>query len=209
MPDYVSIHNAGIDEADFARRHLIAARLDETQANLRHTEEQLSHLRRVEQELVGRRNEIEAAEARLRTEINGRKTQRNNATAAIERLRNDIQDNRAQARMEEAEEHRLEKMLSEVQTHRTILEDQHALFKAHLKKVQETEESANSLIHSSEVKLHEYSRLHAEAATNTEAIADRIAEAEALRRQEMDMQNKLEIEKGQFEDEKHLLYFLR
>lgn len=205
--DYDIKHKYSIDDADHARKHFIDQKLASSRTKQLDIDRKLEKLRGIASELQGKWSVLEKERDNIKSKLKNAKARLRNSEASLKKMNKDIRDNETQTRLNEIETLRLEKLLEEENTKLSMLKDQHTVLKEYLKRIVNEESRVSGSLQGDEGKLRMYEKVLRDLKANIESLAEQIAEVEELRAHEVELQNRLSIEKEQDEDDKHISLF--
>ncbi|ELA42008.1 uncharacterized protein VICG_01025 [Vittaforma corneae ATCC 50505] len=204
---YLKKHNSDIISADKHRRTYIDYKLLESKERQVDIEKKLKVLQELQNKLLDKLTKLKNERDGVKSSIDSNQITLENSERAIKNLQDEINKNSGQMKLEEVEIIKLEKALSEEKNRYLLLSDQHKIFQSRLDSFSKKGDVQQDGINLSKRKLSEYDKLIEQIEKDFSNLKERVEEVERKRNDEIEAQNRLEIEKKEIEDSSHLPLF--
>lgn len=204
---YLQKHNSDIISAGKARRTYIDYKILEAKENQENIEKKLKKLQDLHKRLYNRLQELSNEKDAVNKEMDVTKKDTNETERAAKRLQKEITKNTIEMKKKDAEIVKLEKTLADEKDNYLILNDQVKVLKKRFDDVKRKHGGRDDFLKIKEKKFDEYNKLVDQLEKRLSKLMDNINEMEAKRRAEIEVQDKLEIEKKDIEDSGHLPLF--
>lgn len=204
---YLRKHNSDIISADKHRRTYIDYKLLESKERQVDIERKLKALQELQDKLSEKLIKLKNERDSVKSKIDSSQISLENSERAVKNLQDEINKNAGQMKLEEIEIIKLEKALSEEKNRYLLLTDQQKIFQTRLDKFNRKGDVQQDDVNISRKKLAEYDKLVEQIEKDFSSLKERIEEVERKRNDEIEIQNRLEIEKKEIEDSSHLPLF--